>query len=76
MKVHQYPEHHAVYIELSDQGAATSFEFAPGIVVDLDAVGQVVGFDLDTSVHEAVHVMAQVRENRIAALVAGPSPAR
>lgn len=76
MKIHQYPEHHAVYLELSDQGAATSFEFAPGIVGDLDAAGHVVGFDVDTSGHEAVRVRAQVRENRIAALVAESSPAR
>ncbi|MGQ9539823.1 MAG: DUF2283 domain-containing protein [Armatimonadota bacterium] len=42
-----YPETDSLYIELRDEASADSLEIAPGIVVDLDAQGDVVGIDLD-----------------------------
>ena len=47
MKFHYYPETDSLYIELSDAPSADSKEVAPGVVMDFDAVGQLVGIDLD-----------------------------
>jgi uncharacterized protein YuzE len=47
MKLHYYPETDSLYIELSDRPGAETREVAPGLVVDLDEDGQVVGFDID-----------------------------
>lgn len=50
MKVHVYPETHSVYLELRAEPAVDSFEWVPGIVVDINAEGLVVGLDVDTTV--------------------------
>ncbi|HME85502.1 MAG TPA: DUF2283 domain-containing protein [Roseiarcus sp.] len=50
MKLHYYPETDSLYIELkAAPGAETreTREVAPGLDVDLDAAGDVVGFDID-----------------------------
>jgi uncharacterized protein YuzE len=48
MKVQVYPETHSVYLELRPEPAVDSFEWVPGIVVDVNAEGLVVGLDVDT----------------------------
>jgi len=47
MKLHYYPETDSLYIEFSAAPGAETREVAAGIVVDLDAKGNVVGFDID-----------------------------
>ncbi len=47
MKLHYYPETDSLYIELKDAPGAETREIAEGLVVDLDADGDVVGFDID-----------------------------
>ena len=47
MKLHYYPETDSLYIEFSAAPGAETREVAAGIVVDLDAKGNVVGLDID-----------------------------
>jgi uncharacterized protein YuzE len=47
MKLHYYPETDSLYIELKPQPGAEVREVADGLNVDLDATGEVVGFDID-----------------------------
>ena len=47
MKLHYYPETDSLYIELSTAPGAETREVVEGLVVDLDADGNVVGFDID-----------------------------
>jgi uncharacterized protein YuzE len=55
MKLHYYPETDSLYIELTDSlyielkstPGAEAREIVEGLVVDLDANGEVVGFDID-----------------------------
>ena len=47
MKLHYYPETDSLYVELKTGPGAETREVSDGLNVDLDAAGQVVGFDLD-----------------------------
>ena len=47
MKLHYYPDTDSLYIELKPQPGAEGREIADGLNVDLDAAGEVVGFDID-----------------------------
>ena len=47
MKLHYYPETDSLYIELKSAPGAETREIVTGLVVDLDANGEVVGFDID-----------------------------
>lgn len=47
MKLHYYPETDSLYIELKMSAGSESREVAPGLVVDFDQAGAVVGFDID-----------------------------
>ena len=49
MKLHYYPETDSLYIELSAAHGAETREIVEGLVVDLDANGNVVGFDIDNA---------------------------
>jgi uncharacterized protein YuzE len=49
MKLHYYPETDSLYIELSGAPGAEAREIVDGVVVDLDANGNVVGFDIDNA---------------------------
>lgn len=49
MKLHYYPETDSLYIELSNAPGAQTREIVDGLVVDLDAKGNVVGFDIDNA---------------------------
>lgn len=46
MKLHYYPETDSLYIDLSEQPSADSREVAPGVVLDFDAAGRLVGIDI------------------------------
>jgi uncharacterized protein YuzE len=47
MKLHYYPETDSLYIELKSTPGAETREIVEGLVVDLDANGDVVGLDID-----------------------------
>jgi len=47
MKLHYYPETDILYIELKDISGVETREVAPGLNVDFDEKGEVVGFDID-----------------------------
>jgi uncharacterized protein YuzE len=47
MKLQYYPETDSLYIELKSAPGTEARERVAGLVVDLDANGDVVGFDID-----------------------------
>jgi uncharacterized protein YuzE len=47
MKLHYYPETDSLYIELKSTPGIEAREIVEGLVVDLDAKGEVVGLDID-----------------------------
>ncbi len=49
MKLHYYPETDSLYIELKSVPSTEAREIVEGLVVDLDANGDVVGFDIDNA---------------------------
>jgi len=49
MKLHYYPETDSLYIELIPAPGAETREIAEGLLVDFDADGNVVGFDIDNA---------------------------
>lgn len=81
MQLRYYPETDTLYIALREAPSAESEEIAPNVVVDYDAAGAVVGFEIDRvasrvdleALHvsglESVHVLAGSR-SRSASLVA------
>ena len=47
MKFHYYSETDSLYIDLSERASVDSREVAPGVVLDFDAEGNLVGIDID-----------------------------
>lgn len=47
MKLHYYPETDSLYIEFKPTPGTETREVVGGLNVDLDADGEVVGFDID-----------------------------
>lgn len=47
MKLHYHPDTDSLYIELKAAPGAETREVADGLVVDMDAAGEVVGLDID-----------------------------
>ncbi|MCK4600515.1 DUF2283 domain-containing protein [Candidatus Bipolaricaulota bacterium] len=47
MKFHYYEETDSLYIDLSEKVSADSREVAPGVVLDFDSAGHLVGIDID-----------------------------
>ncbi len=47
MKLHYYPETDSLYVEFKAGPGAETREVTAGLNVDIDANGNVVGFDID-----------------------------
>ena len=47
MKFKYYAETDSLYIDLAERPSADSREAAPGVVLDFDAEGRLVGIDID-----------------------------
>ena len=47
MRLHYYPETDSLYVEFKDGPGIETREVTDGLNVDLDARGEVVGFDID-----------------------------
>ena len=60
MKLHYYPETDSLYIELMERPGVETYEIREGLNADVDADGNVVGFDID---HLAALLAADARSN-------------
>ena len=49
MKLNYYPETDSLYIDLSTKTSVESTEVSPGIVLDYDSEGNLVGIDIDNA---------------------------
>lgn len=49
MKLNYFPDTDSLYIELADQPSVESREVSEGIVLDYDAIGHLVGIDIDNA---------------------------
>ena len=49
MRFNYYPETDSLYIDLSEKASANSTEVAPGVVLDFDSEGTLVGIDIDNA---------------------------
>jgi len=47
VKFHYYPETDSLYIDLTERPSVDSREVVPGVVLDFDAEGRLVGIDID-----------------------------
>jgi uncharacterized protein YuzE len=65
MKLHYYPETDSLYIELKSAPGTQTREIVEGLNVDLDANGDVVGFDID-------HASSKLEPSRIETIALPP----
>ena len=49
MKLHYYSETDSLYIELTERSSVDSIEASPGVVLDFDSDGILVGIDIDNA---------------------------
>ena len=49
MKLNYYPDTDSLYIDLSLKTSTDSKEISPGIVLDYDGEGNIVGIDIDNA---------------------------
>jgi uncharacterized protein YuzE len=68
MKLHYYPEMDSLYIELKSAPGTQTREIVEGLNVDLDANGDVVGFDID-------HASSKLDLSRIETIALPPASA-
>jgi uncharacterized protein YuzE len=68
MKLHYYPETDSLYIELKSVPGTQTREIVEGLNVDLDAHGDVVGFDID-------HASTKLDLSRIETIALPPASA-
>jgi uncharacterized protein YuzE len=71
MKLHYYPETDSLYIDLMDAPATDSQEVRPGIVLDFDADGRLVGIDIDHASKNAALTSLQVEDLPVRQTVLG-----
>lgn len=51
MKCSYYSETDTLYIDLADKPSVDSQEIVPGVVLDFDEEGRLVGIDIDRATH-------------------------
>jgi len=49
MKINYYPDTDSLYIDLSPKTSTESREVSPGVVLDYDSDGNLVGIDVDNA---------------------------
>lgn len=49
MRISYYPETDSMYIDLSARESIESMEISPGVVLDYDADGNLIGIDIDNA---------------------------
>jgi uncharacterized protein YuzE len=68
MKFHYYPETDSLYIDLADRPGEETREVAPGVVLDFDAQGALVGIDIDRASHVVDLGRLEIEELPLASL--------
>ena len=69
MKLLYYADTDSLYIDLADRPSADSREVSPGVVLDFDAAGSLVGIDIDRA---SRHLdLASLRTGSVPVEVAG-----
>jgi uncharacterized protein YuzE len=51
VKFHYYSQTDSLYIDLAEKASVESREVAPGVVLDFDEEGHLVGIDIDHASH-------------------------
>ena len=67
MKIAYYPETDSIYIDLSSKDSVESKEVSPGVVLDYDSEGRIVGIDIDNAMNKLdlrELVLSQVPANK------------
>ena len=49
MKLNYYPDTDSLYIDLSNESSTYTKEVSPGILIDYDLNGNIVGLDIDNA---------------------------
>ena len=49
MRISYHPDTDSLYIDLATRPSAESHEVSPGVVIDYDAEGGIVGIDIDNA---------------------------
>ena len=49
MRINYYPDTDSLYIHLSEKSSTESQEISEGVVADYDAIGNLVGIDIDNA---------------------------
>lgn len=49
MRISYYPDTDSLYIDLAARPSAESREVSPGVVIDYDEAGNIVGIDIDNA---------------------------
>ena len=52
MKLYYYADTDSLYIDLADRPSTNSREVLPGVILDLDDRGSLVGIDIDRASHQ------------------------
>ncbi|MBU4311886.1 MAG: DUF2283 domain-containing protein [Candidatus Omnitrophica bacterium] len=68
MRLNYYPDTDSLYIDLSSKTSVETKEISPGIVLDYDSEGNLVGIDIDNAIKKIDlkdlilnHIPAEVR---------------
>lgn len=71
-----YPETDSLYIELSNRPSVRPLEAAPGVVLDIDADGNLVGIDVDRASRIADLSRLEAQSLPLATLLVAPCQAQ
>ena len=52
MRIAYYPETDSMYIDLSSNESVESKEVSPGVMLDYDSEGRIVGIDIDNAMNK------------------------
>lgn len=68
MKFHDYTETDSLYIDLVDRPSEETHEVAPGVLLDFDAQGALVGIDVDRASEVVDIARLEIEELPLASL--------
>ncbi len=72
MKLHYYPDTDSLYVEFRGEPSVETREIADGLNVDLDARGNVAGFDIDHAAERLDLVTLETQERHPSGACADP----
>ncbi len=71
MRFHYYPETDSLYIDLVDRPSTESQEVRPGVVLDFDDQGSLVGIDIDHASKVANLTRLEIESLPLSSVAAG-----